>query len=81
MYGPDRTALVRLTTQLGLNGSVTFTGDVPNAEAFYEGIDVLAVPSIHSEGLPTTILEGMAMGLPVVATDVGGANEAIVDMV
>jgi len=77
--GPDRPLLTRLAAELGLNGSVKFAGDVPSAKAFYERVDVLAVPSLDSEGLPTTILEAMAMGLPVVATDVGGANEAIVD--
>jgi Glycosyltransferase len=77
--GPERPALIRLAAELGITGSVTFTGDVLSPEMFYEGIDVLAVPSIDSEGLPTTILEGMAMGIPVVATDVGGANEAVVD--
>ena len=77
--GPDRPPLTGLAAELGLNGSVKFAGDVPSAKAFYERVDVLAVPSLHSEGLPTTILEAMAMGLPVVASDVGGANEAIVD--
>jgi glycosyltransferase involved in cell wall biosynthesis len=77
--GPERQRLLSLTAELQLDGCVRFPGDVPSARAFYEGIDVFVVPSIHSEGLPTTILEAMAMELPVIATDVGGAIEAVVD--
>jgi phosphatidylinositol alpha-1,6-mannosyltransferase len=44
--GPERPTLATLATELGLNGSVKFTGDVPSARAFYEGVDVLAVPSV-----------------------------------
>jgi hypothetical protein len=42
---------------------VKSAGDVPSAKAFYERVDVLAVPSLDSEGFRTTILEAMAMGL------------------
>jgi glycosyltransferase involved in cell wall biosynthesis len=77
--GPERLALIELSKNLGLENAVTFAGDIPSAKTLYEGVDVFAVPSIHSEGLPTTILEAMAMEVPVVATDIGGANEAIID--
>jgi glycosyltransferase involved in cell wall biosynthesis len=77
--GPERERLMTLAVQLDLHESVRFPGDVPSARAFYDSLDVFVVPSIHSEGLPTTILEAMAMELPVIATDVGGAVEAVLE--
>jgi glycosyltransferase involved in cell wall biosynthesis len=56
---------------------VRFVGWVPNVKSFLADIDVFLVPSVDSEGLPTTILESMAAGRVVVGTDVGGAIEAI----
>ena len=44
------------------------------------GLDVLCMPSVpNSEGMPTTIFEAMAAGVPVVATDVGAVGEQIAD--
>jgi glycosyltransferase involved in cell wall biosynthesis len=63
--------------ELGLQDHVEFLGRVPSAAAFYRELDAFLVPSVSAEGLPTTILEAMACGLPVIATDVGGAAEAI----
>lgn len=75
--GPRRQALEDRAQALGAGAAVTFLGTVASASAFLETLDALAVPSIHSEGLPTTIIEAMAMGTPVVASDVGGAAEVI----
>jgi glycosyltransferase involved in cell wall biosynthesis len=51
------------------------TSDVPR---FLAAIDVLVAPS-HDEGLPRTVLEAMAMRVPVVASSVGGIPEAVED--
>ncbi len=77
--GPGRAPLEQLTRQLGLEDCVEFIGWVKSVESFLEDTDVFMVPSIDSEGLPTTILEAMAAGRMVVCTHIGGASEAVVD--
>ncbi len=67
--------------RLDLSNQVDRLGPVPDADAFYRSIDAFLVPSVEAEGLPTTILEALASGLPVLASDVGGAAEVITDQV
>lgn len=76
--GPSRCSVQALAEELGLRDSVVFLGlrdDVPN---------ILARANIFTliskwEGFPISILEAMRAGLPVVASDVGGVSEAVVD--
>jgi len=60
------------------NPRVRFTGPLPRGEALklVKGSDVFILPSRH-EGLSTALLEAMAMGVPVVATRVGGNPELV----
>jgi glycosyltransferase involved in cell wall biosynthesis len=60
------------------NPRVRFTGPLPRGEALriVKGSDVFVLPSRH-EGLSTALLEAMAMGVPVVATRVGGNTELV----
>jgi glycosyltransferase involved in cell wall biosynthesis len=53
-------------------------GVVEDAAPYYAAMDVLTLPS-YREGLPLSLLEGAAMGLPVVATTVTGCVDAVVD--
>lgn len=77
--GTDEATLKALVESLGIGEWVEFSGQVDSAAEFYRSIDLFVIPSIEAEGLPTTILEAMASGLPIVATDVGGAVEAARD--
>lgn len=62
----------------GLMHNVRFLGYQPNVPEWLAAADVNVLPSFY-EGLPLTVLEAMAAGLPTVASKVGGIPEAIED--
>lgn len=70
--GAEESRLKALVTELGLDGSVRFLGFRDDVPLLLRSADVFVLPS-HSEGNSNSILEAMAAGLPVVATDVGGS--------
>ena len=72
--GPLRAELERKAADLGLQGRVQFLGDRRDIAAVLASMHVSVVPSA-SESLSNVILESMAAGVPVVATDVGGNSE------
>jgi glycosyltransferase involved in cell wall biosynthesis len=74
--GPERAKLEALARELGVIGAVRFWGWQADSKPFYEAMDALLLPS-HTEGLPNVVLEAMAMGVPVAATDVGGVRELL----
>ena len=74
--GPERARIQQEVQRLGLSGHVTLTGQQRSAEPYY-GIANLAVLSSLSEGSPNALLEAMAAGVPVVATNVGGIPEIV----
>jgi glycosyltransferase involved in cell wall biosynthesis len=63
----------------GVSDRVRFCGHVSAMSDFYQQLHIFVLPSVSTEGLPLTVLEAMASGLPVVATDVGGTAEALRD--
>ena len=76
--GPLRGDLVRLAGTLGLSDRVRFLGERRDIPQLLRAFDLFVLSSV-SEGMPLTVLEAMAAGVPVVATRVGGVPEAVVD--
>lgn len=74
--GPLRPQIERQIEELGLRDQVIFLGDRRDIPALLASMDVSVVPS-ESESLSNVILESMAAGVPVVASDVGGNQELI----
>lgn len=68
--GAERSALETLARQLGLGECVAFVGHVAAPETVLQTLDVFAMTS-QTEQMPISLLEAMASGLPVLATDVG----------
>lgn len=76
--GPDRPEVAAAVRHAGLEGSVELVGERHDVPALLADADVFVLAS-RSEGLPMSVLEAMAVGLPVVASAVGGVPEAVVD--
>jgi len=76
--GPQRDGLIQLATRLGLNDTIIFTGARHDIADLLNCLDIFVLSSI-SEGISMTLLEAMACELPVVATDVGGNPEVVID--
>jgi glycosyltransferase involved in cell wall biosynthesis len=74
--GPLRSELEHLVADLGLAGSVKFTGAVSDTRPHLAAATVVALTSPY-EGFPNALLEAMACGRPVVATSVGGVPEMV----
>jgi glycosyltransferase involved in cell wall biosynthesis len=76
--GPERPALERRVAEAGLGERVTFAGAVAH-EIRAQSLFDIAVLTSRDEAFPNSIVEAMAAGLPVVATDVGGVSDAVTD--
>lgn len=78
--GALREALLAQTKTLGLTGHIFFEGFQSDVRPYLCAADAFVLTS-HIEGLPFSILEAMACGLPCVVTDVGGNAEAVANRV
>lgn len=76
--GPLRTELETQAATLNIQDRVTFFGWQEEAavKEFYRKADLFVLSSLD-EGMPLVVLEAMAMGLPIVATDVSGTQELV----
>jgi glycosyltransferase involved in cell wall biosynthesis len=77
--GPNEEALRAQARELGLHDRVRFLGfrtDIAEVEA---GFDVAVLPSVGCDASSASIKEAMALGVPVIASDIGGARNIIDD--
>jgi glycosyltransferase involved in cell wall biosynthesis len=76
--GELRAELESLAATQGLAGSVRFLGWRKDMASVYAALDILTLTSVN-EGTPVALIEGMAAGIPVVATAVGGVPDIVRD--
>jgi glycosyltransferase involved in cell wall biosynthesis len=76
--GPERARLAQRIAQSGAQGRIVLAGYHADAARYFPHLDV-GVLSSHTEGLPVVLMEMQAASVPVVATEVGGVGEVIVD--
>jgi glycosyltransferase involved in cell wall biosynthesis len=76
--GEHRPVLEQMLRRRELAGQFELAGSVSDIPAFVAGLDV-AVLSSHAEGMPNAVLEYMAAGRPIVATNVGAVSELLDD--
>lgn len=79
--GPRRPALERLADRLAVRDRVTFLGEVEHSHlpAYAASLDIMVSPSL-SDTVSVSLLEGMASGTAVIASDVGGTSEWVEHM-
>lgn len=63
----------------GLGVPTIFTGELPNARPAYAAMDIFVLPSAQPEPFGGVVMEAMALGLPVIGTNIGGTVEQIAD--
>ena len=76
--GECKAELIQRATQLGIHSRIVFTGFRTDTARFLSAFTVSVLPSL-TEGLSNTVMESMAAGVPVVATNVGGTPEILSD--
>jgi glycosyltransferase involved in cell wall biosynthesis len=79
--GPDFDEIKTKTKQMGIEKKFRLTGFVSDEDLpfYYNVADFFVLPSKSGEGLPLVALEAMACGLPVIATNVGGISEIMME--
>ncbi|MFH0969507.1 MAG: glycosyltransferase family 4 protein [Patescibacteria group bacterium] len=80
--GDEKESLENLARELKIENKVEFTGLVPHEKLppYFQSADVFILPSLN-EGMSNSMLEALASGLPLIATDTGGTKELLEDEV
>ena len=76
--GNEKENLEKMAKELGLEKNVEFIGRVPreNTSPYYQEASIFVLPSLN-EGMSNAMLEALATGLPLIATDTGGTRELL----
>jgi glycosyltransferase involved in cell wall biosynthesis len=77
--GPRRAHLERRVAEMGLTGDVRFAGNQDDVPAWYACADIAVLPSYGDEGVPQSLMQAAACGLPAIATPIGAIAEAVRD--
>ncbi len=77
--GPQRERLEARVRDESLTEKIRFVGNVDNVPEWLSTLDLFTLPSYGDEGVPQSIMQAMACGLPVVSTSVGAIAEAVQD--
>ena len=77
--GPRKSEYLALVSSLGFEKDIFFTGEVSNVEEYLKGSDLSVLMSTNAEGFPNVVLESLACGTPVIASQDGGIGELIVN--
>ena len=75
--GKEEERLRRRATELGLSGRVSFLGFREDMPLITAALDLSVLPSVDCDASSAALKEAMAVGRPVIATDVGGAKEIV----
>ncbi len=76
--GPQKSSLTKQITECGLNGKVRLLGNRDDIPQLMNAADAYVMSSAW-EGLPMALLEASSTALPIIATDVGGNREVVID--
>jgi glycosyltransferase involved in cell wall biosynthesis len=71
--------LQQLSRDLGIENAVVFTGEIPDARPAYAAMDLMALTSAQPEPFGGVVMEAMAMGVPVIATNIGGSLDQVAE--
>jgi glycosyltransferase involved in cell wall biosynthesis len=77
--GPDETRLRATVERMGLAERVHFFPFTSRPEFVFARADITVLPSLYKEGLPNVLLESMAIGVPVVASRLGGVGKVVLE--
>ncbi len=77
--GPRRAHLDARVTAMGLGQDVRFAGNQGDVPAWFACADVATLPSFGDEGVPQSLMQAAACGLPAVSTPIGAIAEAVIE--